>query len=242
MKTQQKSNNATPGLPGLPSAAADRSPSNAIQPVPLADQTKRRPGKRRWTGITSMMAAAALSGAGCASPRTATFSPQMTAPEPVALCPGDNLKVSYPGLPELDQIQKIRVDGTVSLPMIGEVVAGGKSLQTFQGELVARYKPQLQNSDVVVTLESGGISVFISGAVKYPGKLVLGRPTTVIQGLMEAGGPNEFADIRKVHLLRMANGRQHTQLFNLQPTMRGEVTSAFYLKDGDMIHVPQSFF
>jgi polysaccharide biosynthesis/export protein len=189
------------------------------------------------------MAALVLLCAGCANTKTAlSFTPEMTAPTPVALAPGDSIKVAFPGLPELDQVQKVRVDGTVSLPMIGEVVANGKTLQAFQNELVARYKPQLQNSAVVVTLESGGIAVFVSGAVKNPGKIVLGRPTTVLQGIMEAGGPNEYADLRKVHLVRVDNGNQRTQLFDLKPTMRGEATAAFYLRDGDMIHIPSSFF
>jgi polysaccharide biosynthesis/export protein len=171
-----------------------------------------------------------------------TLPDQPTAKTPVSLTPGDVVKLTFPAAPDFNQTQKIRADGKLSLPLIGEVTASGKSVPQFQNELIQLYKPQLRNSDVIVTLENAVGEVVVSGAVARPGKLTFERPTTVFQAIMEAGGINEFGNLRKVHLIRTVNGKQRTQVLDLRPTLVGKATSAFYVRDGDVIYVPQSMF
>ncbi len=171
-----------------------------------------------------------------------TLSEQPTAKTPVNLTAGDVVKLVFPAAPDFNQTQKIRADGKLSLPLIGEVSAAGKTVPQFQNELIQLYKPQLRNSDVIVTLESGVGEVIVSGAVARPAKLTFERPTTVFQAIMEAGGINEFGNLRKVHLTRTVNGKQRTQVLDLRPTLAGKATSAFYVRDGDVIYVPQSMF
>jgi len=60
-----------------------------------------------------------------------------------------------------------------SLPLIGEVTAAGKRVIDFQHELVRRYEGELENSEVLVTLENGAAAVIISGFANKPGKLFL---------------------------------------------------------------------
>src|SRR5437868_5876363 len=61
---------------------------------------------------------------GCPSPQG--FSPeQQAAPTAVTLVSGDVIKLSFPGAPEMSQSQKIRTDGKVNLPVIGEVLVSG---------------------------------------------------------------------------------------------------------------------
>jgi protein involved in polysaccharide export with SLBB domain len=181
----------------------------------------------------------------CASCETGADAPlpeQPTAKTPVNLAPGDVIKLSFPAAPDFNQTQKIRADGKVSLPLIGEVAAAGKTVVEFQNELVRLYKPQLRNSEVVVTLESGIAQVVVSGAVARPAKLTFERPTTIFQAVMEAGGVNEFGNLRRVHLIRIVNGEQRTQVLDLRPTLAGKATNALYVRDGDVIYVPQSMF
>jgi polysaccharide export outer membrane protein len=183
-----------------------------------------------------------LSCDGCQNSFSPPLPEQTKASTPVRLSSGDVIKLSFSATPDLNQSQKIRADGKVNLPLIGEVTASGKTLPDFQSELVRLYKPQLRNSDVVVTLESGIIQVVVSGAVVKPQKLQFDRPTTVFQAIMEAGGVNDFGNLRKVRLIRTINGEQQSQVLDLTPTLKGEKTQAFYLKDGDVIFVPQSAF
>src|SRR5437016_3184312 len=104
--------------------------------------------------LFSIAAVAIVLCSGCRSQLPLTGE-QNAATTPVVLSPGDIIKLTFPGAPELSQTQKIKADGKVNLPVIGEVTAAGKTLVDFQNELVNLYKPQLRNSDVLVTLESG---------------------------------------------------------------------------------------
>src|SRR5882757_3494199 len=60
---------------------------------------------------------------------------QAAPPARVTLAPGDVIKLTFTGAPELNQSQKIRADGKVSLPLVGEVDAAGKTLVALQSEL-----------------------------------------------------------------------------------------------------------
>ena len=178
----------------------------------------------------------------CQTEQGAPFPEQRTASTPVILTPGDVIKLSFPPTPDLNQTQKIQADGKVNLPLIGEVTAAGKTLAAFQSELIRLYGAQLKYAEVVVTLESSVIQVVVSGAVTKPAKLLFDRPTTIFQAIMEAGGLSEYGSFKNVHVIRLIGGRQRTQILNLRPTLSGQATQPFYVKDGDVIYVPPSPF
>jgi polysaccharide export outer membrane protein len=183
---------------------------------------------------------AALACGGCQTP-----PPLPNPPGPktaVRLSPGDVIKVAYADESVPDQTQKIRRDGKVSLPFIGEVTAAGKKVIDFQHELVSRYEAHLENSEVLVTLENGIASVIVSGFANRPGKIVFDRPTTVFQAIMEAGGVSDYGSPSNVHLTRIINGEQQTEIINLRPTIRGKRTKPKYVQDGDVIYIARSWF
>jgi polysaccharide export outer membrane protein len=190
-----------------------------------------------FTGLVSILCA------GCQGSGTgASLQEREAPPSSVILSSGDVVKLSFSGAPELNQSQKIRVDGKINLPLVGEVDAAGKTIGTLQEDLASRYKPQLKNTTIVVTLESATSRVVVSGAVNKPRTLSFDRPTTVFQAIMEAGGVNQYGNLRKVRLFRVTNGEQHTEVLNLKSTMSGHTTRAYYVRDGDIIFVPQSAF
>jgi len=125
---------------------------------------------------------------------------------------------------------------------MGEVKAAGKSLPQFQSELVQLYRSQLRNTDILVTLESGMMQVYVTGAVHKPGKLSFDRPTTILQVIAEVGGANEFGSLKKVRVVRLENGQQRVQTLDLRSAMKGAATGAFYVRDGDIITIPESAF
>ena len=163
-------------------------------------------------------------------------------PDTVALSCADVVKLSFPGNPELDHSQKIRPDGRISLPLIGEFNAGGKTPGALQQDLARTYRTQLQNNNVLVTLEHTSAAVYVSGAVMKPGKVVLDRPMTVFEAIMEAGGFEPgYANTRKVVVLRNENGAPRSHVLDLSPALKGKPYTAFYVHPRDVIHVPQSF-
>jgi protein involved in polysaccharide export with SLBB domain len=176
----------------------------------------------------------------CVSCQTPTkVQRQLPAQTPGVLAPEDVLKISFTGAPELNQTQKIPADGKLSMPLIGDVYAAGKTLGQLQSELTRLYQPQLQNSEVVVSLESRALPVVVSGAVQKPGKIVFERPATILEAIMEAGGFTPEADLKKVSLIRNVNGYQRTEMFDLRPVLRGVPTRATYVSGGDVIFIPE---
>jgi polysaccharide export outer membrane protein len=191
--------------------------------------------------LFSVLLFAALVCGGCQSP----LPPLPNPPGPktaVRLSPGDVIKAAYADETIPDQTQKIRRDGKVSLPLIGEVTAAGKRVIDFQHELVRRYEGQLENNEVLVTLENGTATVIVSGFANKPGAVPFDRPTTVYQAVMQAGGVSDYGSASNIHLTRIINGEQRSETVNLRPTIHGDPTKPKYVQDGDVIYISRSFF
>jgi polysaccharide export outer membrane protein len=220
----------------------ERKHKSADQPLRDID-TVCREGAPSWSSwLFAGLVLATLTLAGCQSP----LPPLPNPPGPktaVRLSPGDVIKLSFAEETDLDQVQRIRRDGKVTLPLIGEVTAAGKRVIDFQHQLVSLYEPQLDNPDLVVTLESGATNVIVSGFANRPGKYSFDRPTTVYQAIMEAGGVSDYGSASNVHLTRIINGVQRTETINLRQSIRGTPPIyPEYVQDGDVIYISRSLF
>src|SRR6266404_479433 len=109
----------------------ERSSSDAISSRAVAGLSRMR---SLVIGIAAALVLLLCSG--CQTEQSTPLPEQRTASTPVRLTPGDVIRLSFPATPDLNQSQKIRADGKVSLPMIGEVTAAGKTLGEFQSELI----------------------------------------------------------------------------------------------------------
>src|SRR5437763_3912304 len=179
-------------------------------------------------GISVLLLVMALVCGGCET----ALPPLPNPPGPrtvVRLSPGDVIKIAYADESIPDQTQKIRRDGKVSLPLIGEVTAAGKRVIDFQHELISRYEGKLDNSEVLVTLANGTATVTVSGFANKPAVYSFDRPTTVYQAVMEAGGPSDYGSASNIHLTRIINGEQRTETINLRPTVHGQPTIPSYV-------------
>src|SRR5882672_2375321 len=130
---------------------------------------------------------------GCSTPDfqpTDTISDKSDKSEPVLLREGDVVKITFPGAPNLNASQQIRRDGKITLQLIGEVTAAGKTRAALEAELLELYKPQLVTKEITVTVESSSFDVYVTGAVLKPGKVITSRPLTALEAIMEAGGPD----------------------------------------------------
>jgi polysaccharide export outer membrane protein len=209
--------------------------------LPGADAAHRRRAVSPSSCLFSLLVFAALLCGGCQTP----LPPLPNPPGPhtaVRLSPGDVIKVAYADESTPDQTQKIRRDGKVSLPLLGELTAAGKRVINFQNELIGRYEGQLDNNEVLVTLENGTASVTVAGFANKPAVYTFDRPRTVYQVIMEAGGPSDYGSANNIHLTRIINGEQVTETFNLKPTIHGQVTKPKYVQDGDVIYISRSIF
>lgn len=168
--------------------------------------------------------------------------PEQMASGPVTLTAGDVVKLTFVGTADLDQSQKIQEDGKINLPLIGQVTASGRTVGELQATLEALYRPQLQNTTVVVTLESSVTPVVIGGAVNKPGKYLFDRPTTLLQAIYEAGGADQFGNLGQVSVIRVIDGQQRTQVVDLKPVLRGQPVRPIYVQAGDTVIIGESRF
>src|SRR5438874_297314 len=205
------------------------------------DKAYRKRASSPSSCLFAFLVFAALTCGGCQTSQPPLPNP----PGPktaVRLAPGDTIKVSYSDESVPDQTQKIRRDGKVSLPLIGEVTAAGKRTIDFQNELVGRYEGELENNEVLVTLESGLATVTVAGFANKPAVYSFDRPTTVYQAVMEAGGVSDYGSPSNIHLTRIINGAQLTESINLRPAIHGQPVRPEYVQDGDVIYIARSLF
>lgn len=216
-------------------------------PTRTETQTRIREFAPRWMGVfCAVLTLWIVVLCGCQTGGTTAspgIDPGALQQAPQKLAAGDVVRLAFPGAPEMDQSQRIRPDGKISLPIVGEVDAAGKRFKDFQAELGRRYAAELKNQEVVVTLESSAASVYVSGAVNRPGRLALDRPMTVLEAVMESGG---FivgrANPKRVVVVRIEKGQHKTHLVNLGPALAGRGASAFYVKAFDVIYVHERMF
>ena len=211
----------------------------------VKSSTQATCGKNREPGgVHSCFALIAIAVLACAGCQT-KWPPLPYPPGPhtaVRLSPGDTIKIAFAENADLDQTQKIRRDGKISLPLIGEVQAAGKRVMDFQNQLINSYDQHLDNPDVLVTLENSPATVIVSGVGGNQGKVEFDRPTTVYQAVMQSGGLSDYGSLSNIHLTRIINGVQRTESLNLKPSIRGKPVQPEYVQDGDVIYIGRSLF
>jgi protein involved in polysaccharide export with SLBB domain len=117
------------------------------------------------------------------------------------------------------------------------VKAAGKTVDSLQSELAARYELKTP-SDLTISLESTYIAVYVTGAVGKPGKVVLDRPMTLLEVIMESGGFERVtANLKRVSITRMVNGKYVTRRID----MRDPAAGVEYVQPYDMIEVGRFF-
>jgi polysaccharide biosynthesis/export protein len=193
-----------------------------------------------WIGLLAAFSGCSTNGPD--SQPTDSITTKTDKPEPILLREGDVLKITFPGAPNLNTTQQIRRDGKITLPLVSDVYAAGKTRQQLEAELLDLYKSQLVTKEVTVTVESSSFDVYVTGAVLRPGKVISSRPLTALEAIMEAGGPDySRANLKSVEVTR--NNKDHMEHFklNLKDVLNGKSNEPFYLKPSDIVFVPERF-
>jgi polysaccharide export outer membrane protein len=134
----------------------------------------------------------------------------------------------------------VRMDGKISLPLIQEVKAAGLTPLQLKEVLMRKFKEFIENPIVSVTVvEVNSYKVYVMGQVKTPGVHRLRSETTVTQIIVMAGGFTEWANQKKIVIVRKEDGREKRIKVNYKKIMdSGNPNSDVILKAGDTIVVP----
>jgi polysaccharide export outer membrane protein len=130
----------------------------------------------------------------------------------------------------------VRPDGKITLPLIGDVQATGLTPERLGEQLKQGLSNYINSPDVSVGLQTVGSKKFyITGEVNRPGEYVLAVPTKVFDALSNSGGFRDFANKKKIIIIRGADRLR----FNYQDILRGKnLEQNIFLENGDTVVVP----
>jgi len=134
----------------------------------------------------------------------------------------------------------VRMDGMISLPLIQEVKAEGLTPFKLKEVLTQRFKEFIEAPNVsVAVMEANSVKVYISGQVRTPGVYRLRSETTLLQIISMAGGFTDWANQKKILIIRKEGGKEKRMTVNYKKIIKGEDPgSNIILKAGDTIIVP----
>lgn len=140
----------------------------------------------------------------------------------------------------LSRTVPVRMDGNISLPIIQEIKAAGLTPLQLKEALTLKLKEFIESPEVSVTvMEANSFKVYVSGQVRTPGVYRLRSETTILQIIPMAGGFTDWADQKKILIIRKEDGKEKRITVNYKKIMKGgDPGSNIVLKAGDTIIVP----
>lgn len=149
--------------------------------------------------------------------------------------PQDMLEFSVFKAPELQRVAQVSEEGTINLPLIGEIPASGRTATELERDVAQRLgKKYLQNPQVtIVVREYNSQRVTLEGAIKKPGVYPLKGKTTLLQAVAIAEGFSDLAE-QTVVIFRQTNGQRTAAKFDITEIRSGAATDPV-LQAGDTI-------
>ncbi len=153
--------------------------------------------------------------------------------------PTDVLKIEVWKEPSVSGSVTVRPDGKVSLPLINDIQAAGLTPMKLARNIAASLKKYIADPNVTVIVDAANSRrIYVVGEVNHPGPVSLLPNATVLDALASAGGPAQFANRKKIFILRNEDGKQVRYDFNYQRAIRGDLSQDIALQPGDTIVVP----
>jgi len=184
----------------------------------------------------------------CAGPPAAPSDPAAEAgpADQYEIGPLDNLRVFVWRAQDLSTDVPVRPDGRISLPLVGEMVAAGKTPEELTLEITEALRAYVQNPVVSVIVTGfgavGGQTVRIVGETGAPATIPYRTGMTALDAMIAVGGLSEFAAGNDARLIRGLGEEKDVYRLRLNDLLnRGDVGANVRLLPGDIILVPKSF-
>lgn len=204
-----------------------------------------RSGHRPFAGARSFAALAvgclvislAAAGTLAASQATARVKPAAD-PSPYAIGAGDRLRLFVWKEADLTQEIVVRIDGVITVPLIGDVRAAGLTTSDLSIVIQDKLARFVNNPSVTVSLVAAqSAQFFMVGRVSRPGAYALDKPTSFLQALALAGGFTEFA--KTDHVLVFRSGEAQPLVLNFKKLEAGaDPGENIQLRTGDTLVIP----
>jgi polysaccharide export outer membrane protein len=153
---------------------------------------------------------------------------------------GDVLEISVWHEPDISKVVFVRLDGRISLPLVGDVFAQGLSPEALSQIISKNAGKFIADPSVTVTLkESKSRMYYVLGQITRPGEYSLNYPVSIVQAIARAGGFAEWAKKEKVIVVRKQDGKETIIHFNYDKFIDGkDLGMNLSLNPGDTLIVP----
>lgn len=156
--------------------------------------------------------------------------------------PEDLLEITVWRNQDLSKTVAVRPDGRISMPLIGDVTAVGKTPSQLTEEIASKLKEFKENPSVaIVVKEVNSYTVYVLGEVQKPGKYPLKSKTTLLQGITMAGGFTPTASRNKLVVFRFGengSGDERIKASYDDIVLRDGSRQNVELKPGDTVVIP----
>jgi polysaccharide export outer membrane protein len=153
--------------------------------------------------------------------------------------PSDVLSVAVWKEPGLSTSLLVRPDGMVSLPLLGDVAASGLKPVELAELITNKLKKYFQDPNVSVVLtQINSRKVYLLGEIAKKGPVEMSSGMRLIEAISTAGGLTDYANTKKMYILRSEGGTQHKIPVHYKEALKGNTELNVPLKPGDTIVVP----
>jgi polysaccharide biosynthesis/export protein len=196
-------------------------------------------------GCLLLLAACATTSGSDQAPK---INPTAQAVEAYRIGVDDEVKVSVWQNPGLDVSVPVRPDGKISVPLVGDVEAGGRTPEEVAAEIQEKLHTYVRDPQVTVILTQLRSHEYLSrvrvtGAVRSPVSVPYRQGMTVLDAVLAAGGTNEFAASDHTELYRKEGAGTKAYAVRLDRILqKGELTTNYPVQPGDVITVPERTF
>ncbi len=184
---------------------------------------------------------------GCTAPSDTGNLPSYAGDYEYIIGPGDNLQIFVWRNPELSRGVPVRPDGKISVPLVENLVAAGKTPSALAREIEEVLSTYIKEPLVTVIL--GGFQgvyetqIRVVGEATQPRALPYNDNMTLLDVMIAVGGLTEFADGNKSKLVRSVEGETHIAVVRIEDLIEdGDITANVSMAPGDVLIIPESWF
>jgi len=186
----------------------------------------------------SLLAWSALALAGCTSPSAPPPAPPANE---YRVGPPDLLNITILPEPIIEREVIVRPDGMISVDLIGDIGAGGRTPTEIAEDIQTRIARFKRDARVTVALGAAlSAEVTVLGEVLNPSSFPLTRQTRLVEAMGAVGGPTLFAAKQRIRIIRYSDGGTQVLITDLGSIENGDLSTNFLLRGGDLVVVPPS--
>jgi len=173
--------------------------------------------------------------AALAAPAPATGS----ATDSYIIGPSDDLTVTVWKEPSFSGSYLVRLDGMISIPLLGDVLASGQTPLQLADQIATKLKKFIQDPNVSVVIgQIHSKVIYMLGEGVKAGPIAMTSGMTLLEAISSAGGLNDYANAKKIYILRNEEGKHLKLPVHYKEALKGDSTFDLILKPGDTIVVP----